>query len=558
MKAPTDNRGERYPNALKTVDKPAKKPQTSPRRGPFWKISAPYREWRQLPKNIRKFPLLTRRNARRILNGLIDYRLVVVTSQHKANNIDFRIWSLYYQTRNEFSKLDRESKNRFLFLKPLRFLRRLHQSWEKLIIKQEELLDAIERAPASIKFYNMMMVYKEIHQRERQEGEENERRFSEAYNTLELALEYVEEFFHRNSNEIFVNSKVLKIDHARRSWADRLAEINNLHQSKQSSIDEIVSKIDGLKNIVFEIPTMAKWIHDLEQRFWRLESDHNLLNSAYGKNVIHKDELNDTKTLLLEVIPKQWVMGEGEQLDYYLNQLEHFLNTHEPTIQLELSFEERHSPWAQTAEDAGIGESGEIEMLISFMKIMINAIESREPHMGDHSITVARLAVETAKQLEWNEIDTKYLEIAALLHDIGKIWIPESILTKKEPLTENEFQVLQMHPYYSAKIVESIEVLKQIVPWVYYHQERWDGKGYPEGIRRQEIPMASSIISVAEAFSAMIFNTLVREPISIREAMEQIQDGSGYQFDPEVVEAFGVVINSIGFELIDGEIPSQN
>lgn len=558
MKVPTDKRGERYPNALKSIDKHVKKPKSSPRRGPLWKITASYREWRQLPKNISRFPLLTRKNARRILNGLIDYRLTVVTSQHKANNIDFRIWSLYYQTRNEFAKLDKESRSRFLFLKSIRFLRKLHQSWENLIEKQEELLDAIDRAPASIKFYNMMMVYKEIHQKERLEGEENERRFNEAYNSLELALDYIEEFFHRKNNEIFVDSKVLKIDHARRSWADRLAEINNIHQSKQSRIEEIVSKIDALKNVVFEIPTMAKWIHDLEQRFWRLESNHNLLNSAYGKSVIHSDELSETKTLLLEVIPKLWVNGEGEQLDYYLNQLERFLNTHEPTIQVELSFEERHSPWAQTSQEVVTGESGELDVLVSFMKIMINAIESREPHMGDHSITVARLSVETAKQLEWDETDIKYLELAALLHDIGKIWIPESILTKKEPLTENEFQLLQMHPFYSAKIVESIEALKEIVPWVYYHQEHWDGKGYPEGIHREEIPMASSIISVAEAFSAMIFNTLTRKPISIREAMEKIQEESGYQFNPEVVKAFDIVINSIGFELIDGETPSLN
>ena len=125
MKTPTDNKGERYPHALKYVDKPAKKTKSAPRLGPIWKIFAPYREWRQLPKNIRRFPLLTRKNARRILNGLIDYRLAVVTSQHKAHNIDFRIWSLYYQTRTEFAKLDKESKRHFLLLQYLRFLRKL-------------------------------------------------------------------------------------------------------------------------------------------------------------------------------------------------------------------------------------------------------------------------------------------------------------------------------------------------------------------------------------------------------------------------------------------------
>ena len=124
------------------------------------------------------------------------------------------------------------------------------------------------------------------------------------------------------------------------------------------------------------------------------------------------------------------------------------------------------------------------------------------------------------------------------MHDIGKIWIPDTLLTKTEPLTENEIQVLRMHPYYSAKIVESIEALKQIVPWVYKHHERWDGKGYPEHLRENEIPLGASIIAVAEAFSSMIFNKLNREPLSFDQAIAEVRAGSGKQFDPDVTEHF--------------------
>ena len=99
--------------------------------------------------------------------------------------------------------------------------------------------------------------------------------------------------------------------------------------------------------------------------------------------------------------------------------------------------------------------------------------------------------------------DIDYLLIAALLHDVGKISIPEHILTKTDPLNEDEWQTIQMHPFYGAQIIKPIESLSRIVPWIYHHQERWDGRGYPDHLTGRQIPIPASYISVAEAYSVM-------------------------------------------------------
>jgi HD-GYP domain-containing protein (c-di-GMP phosphodiesterase class II) len=548
MDVETKKEGEIFSPPTKIIEKKSRRRKPTAPGGWIWKITTPYREWRELPKEIHEYPQKAQKNFDRIHEGLIDYRLALMKTVYMAKRVDARLWLIYNEVSHEVVALEDENNKRALVLHTPKYLKKLKSRWEGLIANQLDLLDAIGRAPASLKFYNMMMIYKDIRQRERIEDEENERRYNEAYNSLELALEYVEEFISKKDNDIFAHSKLLNMEDARQHWSDRLVEINRLQQSGNNDIDAILEKIENLKNTIFEAPTLAKWIHDIEVRYSRLMDDHELLTTAYGKGVIRSDEINETKVLMTEVIPKLWIKGENQQLEYYVKRLETFLNTNEPLVQSEIAFEERHSPWADSAHE-NEQESDEIDMLTSFVRIMINAIESRESHMGDHSATVARLAVKTAIEMNWNPSDVRMLEVAGLLHDVGKIWIPESLLSKPGELTESEFQLLRMHPYYSAKIVESISALREIVPWVYYHHERWDGKGYPEGLHADEIPLGASIIAVAEAFSAMIFNDLSRKPLTINEAFDQIRTESGKQFDPGVIDAFIKSATSIKVDL---------
>ncbi len=139
--------------------------------------------------------------------------------------------------------------------------------------------------------------------------------------------------------------------------------------------------------------------------------------------------------------------------------------------------------------------------------------------------------------MNWNSDDLEYLEIAALLHDVGKVVIPENVLTKTETLSPDDWKTIQMHPFHGAQIVKNIEPLNKIAPWIYHHQERWDGSGYPDRISAKSIPIAARIIAVGEAFTAMTSATPKRKAFSLDEAVHEITDGSGTQFDPDVAGA---------------------
>ncbi|MCE5208442.1 MAG: HD domain-containing protein [Chloroflexi bacterium] len=502
------------------------------RKSIFWKLTSPYREWRNLPNEIRTRSEKSQRNLILLHEMLIDYRLALMKANHMDPNINRDIWKEFHQAKLTHETLNEITSKKSLFMRGLKSLKRLNFEWQNLNNKQNELLGIITQAPAALKFYNLKMTYAEVKKQELMDDEYNERRFSEAYSALEMALGYVEEFINKHEN----SSKILEFDEARQYWSEKFKEITELHKSGRMNIEDLLKKMDSLKNVFFEAPPMAKWITDVEERYTRLVNDHDLLINMYGKSVIPTEEINETKVIINEMVPRLWMNGENTPLDRYLKQIEAFLNIHEPVLQEELAYQERHRPWSANGDAPK--DADELDMLTSFVQIMINAIEARESHMGDHSKTVAKLARGTAEELQWSEQEIKYLQIAGLMHDVGKIWIPETLLTKTGPLSENEIQILRMHPYYSAKIVESIKALKDIVPWVYNHHERWDGTGYPEGLRQNEIPLGASIIAVAEAFSAMIFNRLSREPLTFDQAIAEVRAGSGKQFDPDVTEQF--------------------
>jgi HD-GYP domain-containing protein (c-di-GMP phosphodiesterase class II) len=126
------------------------------------------------------------------------------------------------------------------------------------------------------------------------------------------------------------------------------------------------------------------------------------------------------------------------------------------------------------------------------------------------------------------------------------------ILTKVKPLTNQEWKTIQMHPYYGAQIVKQISNLNRIVPWVYHHQEHWDGTGYPDQLSKKDIPPAASIISLAEAYAVMTTDLPYRQSLTNKEAITDIKESSEKQFDPAVVEAFLDAIEE------DQNVPGQS
>ncbi len=142
------------------------------------------------------------------------------------------------------------------------------------------------------------------------------------------------------------------------------------------------------------------------------------------------------------------------------------------------------------------------------------------------------------KALNLSEEDLKTLKYGAYLHDIGKINIAEGILNQKMPLTSEEWDILKQHPANGVGIIEPVESLAKVRPLILYHHERYDGRGYPEGLKGQEIPYLARIITVVDSFDAMCSKRTYRTGLCFDEAIEELKRHSGTQFDPKITSVF--------------------
>ena len=168
---------------------------------------------------------------------------------------------------------------------------------------------------------------------------------------------------------------------------------------------------------------------------------------------------------------------------------------------------------------------------------LAKAVDARDAYTGSHSERVGELAARIARRLGFEETQVELTRLAASLHDLGKLAIPEEILRKPGALNESERLVLQRHPQIGHRMLESLGV-EPIADWVLHHHERWDGAGYPDRLRAEEITLGARIIFVADAWDAMTSERVYRKPLSEREAMAELERCAGSQFDPIVVGAF--------------------
>ena len=166
------------------------------------------------------------------------------------------------------------------------------------------------------------------------------------------------------------------------------------------------------------------------------------------------------------------------------------------------------------------------------------ALEMRDGNTEGHSQRVAELAVELAAAMGLRGETLTHIRRGAILHDIGKMAIPDSILKKSSGLTDEEWQVMKMHPVYSYNLLSQIEFLRPALDIPYAHHERWDGSGYPRGLRGEEIPLAARIFAVVDVWDALTDDRMYRPAWKAEEALDYIRSLSGSQFDPRVVEAF--------------------
>lgn len=181
---------------------------------------------------------------------------------------------------------------------------------------------------------------------------------------------------------------------------------------------------------------------------------------------------------------------------------------------------------------------------------VVEVLEERNPHMVDHARRAKRYALLIAQEMELPDRLIKHLSGAAMLHDIGMLALPDSILLCPDALDEQQWQIMRRHPLIGARIMVGMEFLEQEIPTVRYHHERYDGKGYPEGLTGAEIPLPARILAVADAFEAMTASRAFRDARTTEEALKELKDQVGKQFDPVVVEALLAVAERLGDKLV--------
>jgi diguanylate cyclase (GGDEF)-like protein len=173
---------------------------------------------------------------------------------------------------------------------------------------------------------------------------------------------------------------------------------------------------------------------------------------------------------------------------------------------------------------------------VSTVEALANALEANDEYTSTHARWIKDLSLRVGRELGLDERALKSLELGALLHDIGKIGIPSDVLAKPGRLTATERKLVQMHPELGERIIAPIDRLQAVRPIVRHCHERWDGRGYPDGIAAEDIPLESRIIFVCDAYHAMTTDRPYRRRLTHREAVRRLAEGAGSQFDPDVVE----------------------
>ncbi|HTQ10919.1 MAG TPA: HD domain-containing phosphohydrolase, partial [Fimbriimonadaceae bacterium] len=183
------------------------------------------------------------------------------------------------------------------------------------------------------------------------------------------------------------------------------------------------------------------------------------------------------------------------------------------------------------------------------VKALVLAIDAKDQYTHRRILRVQRYAEATAERMGLDEGEMTGIGLAALLHDIGKLGVPEYVLLKPGKLTEEEFAKIKRHPEIGADILDAVEFPWPVIPAVKYHHERWDGSGYPRGLKHDAIPLGARILAVADVYDALTSSRSYRNAWTHAEALESISSQAGIQFDPRVVQAFAAVIDGVVAEM---------
>ena len=500
-------------------------------------LRSAYQNWRRYRKELPELMASAEKNLLWIESALNDYRMTLLELSYKLDSVDSEIWDLFNEIREEVPHLKRETLRVPLYVRTNTSLEAFWVSWKALIVKEERQLNLISKAPDSLKFYNTAQLLRLNLAEEHARRSESVQKVSQAREQLEKAL--VDLDHHTSDFEpISLGSKILRLDDAQKVWNVKLEEFRAFEQSGDVIPEDLVDRIHQLNETVREAPTSARWIRATEMKFNKLVESNDLLLTL-GKSAVPQAEMVRASTLIYNLVPRLWMNGNNEELGRNLQYLEKFIAYHEDAVKRELEFAEKRRPGiTQALSMSAHGTTFNLEQMVILARSLVHAVDSRDQFMRGHSEEVTRLALQTARNMNWSLSDLEYLELAGLLHDVGKLAIPETVLAKIKPLTPDERALIQKHPFYGANIVKPVQGLNRIVPWIYHHQERWDGEGYPDRLAQKDIPMGASIIAVAEAFTVITADLPYHQALSKDDALKIIKQESEQQFHPEVVEAF--------------------
>src|SRR5215211_5199047 len=172
------------------------------------------------------------------------------------------------------------------------------------------------------------------------------------------------------------------------------------------------------------------------------------------------------------------------------------------------------------------------------LSVLRGAIEARDPYTRGHSARVTALAEAIARRLGWTEERLAALRVGGSLHDIGKLAVSDQVLCKEGRLDDRELAQIREHPKIGAKLLLRVAALREAIPYVLYHHERWDGTGYPSGRAGEEIPVEARVLAIADAFDAMTSDRPYRQALTREEALAEIERCAGTQFDPKIARVF--------------------
>jgi putative nucleotidyltransferase with HDIG domain len=220
---------------------------------------------------------------------------------------------------------------------------------------------------------------------------------------------------------------------------------------------------------------------------------------------------------------------------------EHSLSKHDLISQAAAALEEARASGGGTARCSGLIEAESLGIggeTFTVLQGLVRAIDAKDHYTQEHSNVVTDAAVMLAQRLNLPETALQALRIAGLLHDVGKIGIPDGVLKKPGKLTRDEYEIMKQHVVLSETIIRGVPQPEGVLDAVSHHHERYDGQGYPYGKAHDEIPLLGRIMGIADAYSAMCMNRPYRKGMSWSEVRAELEKGAGTQFDPFLVQMF--------------------